>query len=109
MGKRLRVLEAARAVVDEVNELLDPRASRLIYQDQLRESAGSIAANIREAARREPGGDRNQLLRFARGSCEETDERLHANFRKSRLSEARFWPLHNRIAVIVKMLNRMMT
>jgi four helix bundle protein len=109
VDKPLRVLEAARAIVDEVNDLLDARGSRLIYRDQLRESAGSITANIREGSGRKPGGDRNQFLRFARASCEETDERLHANFRKSRLPEERFWPIHNRLAVVVKMLNRMMT
>lgn len=108
MGEPLRVLEAARAVVNDVNELLDARRGRLIYRNQIRESAGSIPANIREASGRQPGAERNQFLRFARGSCEETDERLLANFRSSRLAEERFWSIHNRLAVIVKMLNAMM-
>ena len=108
MGESSRVLDAARAVVDDVNDLLDAHGSRLFYREQIRESAGSITSNIREASGRKRGGERNQFLRYARGSCEETDERLSANRRKSRLNDKDFWAIHNRLAVIVKMLNRMM-
>jgi four helix bundle protein len=104
----LRVLDAARTVVDEINELTDDAGSHLIYATQLRASAGSISANIREAYGRRKGAERNQFLRFARGSAEETDEHLRANFRGTRVPPDRYWRLHNRLAVIVRMLNGIM-
>jgi four helix bundle protein len=100
----LRVMEAARLVVDEVNSLLDS-SSRILASGQLRDSAESITANLREAYGRKAGPERNQFFRFARGSTEETDEHLRTNFAAKRLGESRYWRLHNRLAVIVKMLN----
>jgi len=108
VSKPFRVLEAARSVVDEINQLLETSRKRLLNDAQLRESAGSITANIREAYGRRPGRERNQFLRFVRGSAEETDERLRTNFRAKRITPAQFWRLHNRLAVIVKMLSRLM-
>jgi four helix bundle protein len=105
----LRVIDAARGVVDGINQLLDTSKRPLLYDVQLRASAGSIAANIREAYGRRAGAERNQFLRDARGSAEETDEHLRANFRRTRLPPARYWRLHNRLAVIVKMLNSMLS
>ena len=99
-----RVLEAARAVVDETNALLDDRKLRLIHRAQLRDSAQSVAANIREGMGRTPGPHRNQAFRDARGSAEETDEHLRANFHAGRIQPVAFWRLHNRIAFIVKTL-----
>ena len=104
MDNPLRIMDAARSVVDDVNTLLDDPLSRLLYDDQLRESAQSIAANIREAYGRRAGRERSQFLRFARGSAEETDEHLGANFRASRLEPRRYWALHNRLTVIKRML-----
>jgi four helix bundle protein len=101
-------MDAARSVVDDINHLLDTSGKRMLYDTQLRASAASITANIREAYGRRAGADRNQFLRFARGSAEETDEHLRANFRSSRLAAARYWRLHNRLAAIVKMLNGLM-
>ena len=43
------------AFVDSINELLDARGQRLLYETQLRASAGSIAANIRDAYGRREG------------------------------------------------------
>jgi four helix bundle protein len=103
MAEPMRVLEVARAVVDEINELLDKR--RLFYHEQMRESAGSITANIREALGRRAGRERKQFLVYARASSEETDERLRANFRRKNLPEPQYWRLHHRLVVIVKMLN----
>ena len=108
MSTPLRVLDAARSVIDEVNRLLDARRPRLLYEVQLRESAESIASNIREARGRRRGPDRNQFYRFARASSEETDEHLFANCRANRLALPRYRGLHNRLATVIKMLNRLM-
>ena len=108
MSNVLRVLDAARSVVDDVNQLLDAGRPGLIYDIQLRDSAGSIAANIREALGRREGAERNQFFRVARSSAEETDEHLRANFRSGRMPERQFWRLHNRLVTIVRMLNSLM-
>ena len=99
-----RVLDAARAVTDEVNKLLGNRKLRLIHRGQLRDAAQSIPANIREGMGRKPGPHRNQSYRDARGSAEETDEHLRANFADGRLAPAEFWRIHNRITLVVKIL-----
>jgi four helix bundle protein len=99
-----RVLEAARAVADEVNRLLGNRKLQLIHRGQLRDAAQSIAANIREGMGRKPGPHRNQAYRDARGSAEETDEHLRANFADGRIPAAGYWRIHNRIALVVKIL-----
>ena len=99
-----RVLEAARAVADEINQLLSNRKLRLIHRAQLRDSAQSIVANIREGMGRKPGPHRNQSYRDARGSAEETDEHLRANFKDGRVPVAPFWRVHNRLALIVSIL-----
>ena len=65
-----RVLEAARAVADEINALLASRRISLLHRGQLRDAAQSVPANIREGMGRKPGPDRNQAYRFARGSAE---------------------------------------
>ena len=102
---QFRVLDVARAVADETNMLLGNRQLRLIHRSQLRDSAQSIPANIREGMGRKPGLHRNQAYRDARGSAEETDEHLRANFADGRLSPAKFWRIHNRIALVVKILS----
>lgn len=108
MGKPLRVLEAARAVVDEINVLLIAGHGRVLNEKQLAESAGSIAANIREGFGRRAGKERNAFLRYSRASSEETDEFLRANHRQNLIPASQYWRLHNRIAAIVKMLNKLM-
>ena len=108
MSEDFRVLEAARTVVDELNALMDNAPKRFVNEGQLRESAGSITANIREAYGRDRGKDRNQFLRFARGSAEETDERLRTNMAARRIETKPYWRLHNRLNVIRKMLNKLL-
>ena len=108
MDDSFRLMDVARRVVDDVNQLLDHSPRRLIQENQLRESAGSITGNIREAYGRRAGAERNQFLRFARGSAEETDERLRANWRANRIRGVNYRTQHLRIAVIVKMLNVLM-
>jgi four helix bundle protein len=107
MKPGLRALDAAQMVVDDVNRLLKSR--RLASADQLRESAESITANIQEGLGRSSGPDRNRFLRFARGSAEETNERLRARFAAEDISPNIYWPLRNRLVVIVRMLTNMMT
>ena len=101
---QFRVLDVARAVADETNKLLSNRGLRLIHRGQLRDSAQSIPANIREGMGREPGPHRNQAYRHARGSAEETDEHLRANFADGRIPSRAFWRIHNRISLVVKIL-----
>ena len=98
------VLEVARAVADEINALLDNRKLRLIHRAQLRDSAQSTPANIREGMGRKPGPHRAQSYRDARASAEETDEHLRANFASRRVPIGAYRRLHNRIALVVKML-----
>jgi len=95
-------------LVDDVDRLIRARRHQLIYDTQLRSSVGSIAANIRESYGRRVGAERNQFLRFARGSAEETDEHLSANHRTGRISAPEYWRFHNRLIVVVRMLNSMM-
>ena len=101
---QFRVLEVARAVADGTNTLLGNRRLRLIHRGQLRDAAQSSPANIREGMGRKPGPHRNLAYSVARGSAEEADEHLRANFAEGRLPPATFWRIHNRIALVVKML-----
>jgi len=106
MRGEFKVLEVARWIADEVERLIREAAVPLLDARQLSDAAGGIAANIREGyGRRDASKDRNQFFRFARGSAEETDERLQRNWRAKRISDRDFWRLHNRIAVVVKMLD----
>jgi len=100
-----RVLEAARAVADEVNKMLGDRRLSLIHRDQLRDASQSIAANIRESMGRRRGSEREQAYRYSRGSAEETDEHLRANYVDGRIPKTDYWRVHNRIAVVVNMLS----
>ena len=109
MANSFRTLEAARAVADEVNQLLRDRKVSLIHRGQLRDSAQSIPANVREGLGRDAGPDRNKSYRVARGSAEETDEHLRANFADGRIGRVIYWRLHNRLMVIVKMINALLS
>jgi len=102
----LRVLDAAQMVVDDVNRLLKER--QLVNADQLRAAAESITANIQEGYGRDRGADRNRFLRFARGSAEETSERLRARYAAQEIAANIYWPLHHRLVAIVRMLTNLM-
>ena len=109
MSKSFRVLDAARTVADEVNRLLkDPHLS-LIHQTQLRDSAQSVCANIRDGMGRAVGPDRRKSYRVARGEAEETDEHLRSNFADGRIREVAYWRLHNRLILVIKMLDALST
>jgi four helix bundle protein len=104
MRPGLRVLDAARMVVDDINRLLK---GRLPNATQVRESAESITANIQEGFGRDAGPDRNRFLRFARASAEETNERLRARFAAEDIPAKIYWPLHHRLVAIVRMLTNL--
>ena len=100
------MLDAARMVADDINRLLH---SRLPNAKQVREAAESISANIQEGFGRDAGPDRNRFLRFARGSAEETNDRLRSRFAAEDIPAAVFWPLHHRLVAIVRMLTNLMS
>ena len=100
------MLDAARMVADDINRLLQSRPPNA---RQIREAAESISANIQEGFGRDAGPDRNQFLRFARGSVEETNDRLRARFAAEDISAAVYWPLHNRLVAIGRMLTNLMS
>ena len=105
MGPPPRLIDAARMVADETNRLLDRRPQRYLHEVQLRRTAQSISANIREAYGRKAGRDRQQFLRVARGSAEEMDEHWRANYGARRIDPATYWRLHHRLMTIVKLLD----
>jgi four helix bundle protein len=107
MEKSLRVLDAAQVLRDEVNRFLDHPRSRALYAGQLRDSAQSIPANIKEGYGRE-GKDRRRFLGYAVASAEETDEHIRGNWRAKRLRDKRFWFYHNRLVTIIKMITTLM-
>jgi four helix bundle protein len=94
-------------VVDDVNQLLNSR--RLPNTAQLRDSAESITSNIQEGFGRDAGPDRNQFLRFARASAEETSERLRTRFGARDIPAKVYWPLHHRLVVVSRMLTKLMS
>ena len=74
----------------------------------MRSSVHSIVSNIKEAFAREKGRDRNNRLVIAEGEAEETIDHLRANFRTRRIAEKEYWPLHNLLVTVVKMLKSML-
>ena len=102
----LRVLHASDRAADQVNALIDrPSGRRLLHVPQIRASAQSIRANIAEGFGRGAGTDRARYLRIARAEAEETIRHLSANLRSKRITPHDYWPIHNLLVVIVKMLN----
>lgn len=93
-------------VVDDINRLL--KRLPLENASQLRDAAESIPANIQEGFGREIGPDRNRFLRFARGSAEETNDRLRSRFAAEDIPASTYWPLHHRLVTIVRMLTKLL-
>ena len=108
MRNAFRLLDVARLVVDEIHRLLDLNRPRLLNEDQLRECSSSITANIREAYGRRHGAERNQFLRYAKASADESDERLRTSFVSGRLPAKTYWQLRDRLRVIRRMIDRLM-
>ncbi len=65
----------------------------------------SIAANIIEGFGRGDGRDRARPLEIARGEAEKAIRHLSEDFRSTRSAPKDYWPLHNLLVVIVKMLS----
>jgi four helix bundle protein len=108
--RNLRVLVAAEEMVVAVVALFDeprPRRRRLLFKAQTIGCAESVHGNIGEAFGRKTLGDRNRVLGIASGEAEETIRHLKANFLANRLDARSYWPLHNRLVTIVKMLNNL--
>jgi four helix bundle protein len=104
--RNLNVLEASVRASDRVTSLIERRSGRpLLHVAQLRRSTQSVTANIAEGFGRGSGRDRARMLRIARGEAEETIRHLNANFRADRIAPGDYWPLHNLLVVIVKMLD----
>ena len=105
--RNLRVLAAAEEMVVAVVKLFDeprPRRRRLLFKAQTIGCAESVPGNIGEAFGRQTIADRNRVLGIACGEAEETIRHLKANLSANRLDEHSYWPLHNRLVAIVKML-----
>ena len=101
----LAVLDAANRAADGINRLIADSPKRLLHVSQMRDSVQSISANISEGFGRGKGRDLARSLEIARGEAEETIQHLGANFRDNRITPGDYWPLHNLLVVIVKMLN----
>jgi four helix bundle protein len=109
MGYRnLNVLDAAERAAAEVNRLIDSTPRQLLHVGQMRRSVQAISAAIGEAFGRKEGRDRDYRLEIARGEAEETIRHLSANFRGNRIMPRDYWPLHNLLVVIVRMLSSML-
>jgi four helix bundle protein len=108
--RNLAVLDAAQRAAAMVNELIDRSPSRrILHVRQLRDSVQSVVANIAEGFGRGNGRDRDRPLEIARGEAEETIAHLKANYQAERIEAKDYWPCHNLLVVIVKMLNGLLT
>jgi len=106
--RNLDVIDAAERAATRVNELIDRAPRRLLHVRQMRDSVQSIGANISEGFGRGRDRDRNRSMEIARGETEETIRHLSANFRANRIAPEDYWPLHNLLVVIVKMLSSLL-
>jgi four helix bundle protein len=102
----LRLLAAAEQAARMVNGLIDgPLGRRLLHVIQMRRSAQAITANIAEGFARGAGKDRARILRIAKSEAEETISHVRSNFTEHRIAAKTYWPIHNLLVVIVRMLN----
>ena len=99
------MLDAAELAAERVNHLIDRSPRGLLHVSQMRHFVQSVGANISEGFGRGKGGDRIRSLKIARGEAEETIRHLRPNFRSERIVAAEYWPIHNLLVVIVKMLD----
>jgi four helix bundle protein len=105
----LKVLDVSEQVVVRIAELVERRQPRLLHRTQIQRSSESVCANIGEAFGRESKADRDRVLVIARGEAEETIRHLRTNFLRARIGPGEYWPLHNRLVTIVKMLTNLIT
>jgi four helix bundle protein len=105
----LDVLDASELAADKVNALIErPSRRRLLHAGQMRKSVQAIGANISEGFGRGTDKDRARVLWIARAEAEETIRHLSANYRSQRITSKEYWPIHNLLVVIVKMLNALL-
>lgn len=104
----LVVLDAAERAEDAINALIARSPHRVLHAGQMQRSAHAVAANIGEGVGRGGDGDRRRSFEIARGENEETIRHLNANYRQRRLTAASYWPVHNLLTVIAKMLNALL-
>jgi|SRR5688572_3593493 len=104
-SRDLKLLDAAERAARLINELIDRSPQRrLLHVSQMRDSVQAIGANISEGFGRGVGRDRARSLEIARGETEETIRHLSANFHSARITPKEYWPRHNLLVVIAKML-----
>ena len=106
--RNLDVLDAAERLADGINLLIARHPRRLLHAAQMRGSAQAIVANIAEGFGKRSPKDRAKSLDIARGEAEETLRHLAANFRANRITAKEYWPLHNLLGGISKMLASML-
>ena len=105
----LDVLDAAQRAADMLDALIARHPGRqLLHVSQMRRCLQSIAANIGEGFGRGKGRDRNRSLEIARGETEGAIRHLSANYRTSRIDPSEYWPFHNLLVVIAKMLTSLL-
>src|SRR5215467_1165567 len=105
--RNLNVADAAERVEDAINALIDKSKRRLLHVSQLRRSAHAIVSNLAEGFGRGGEGDKARSIEIARGETEETIRHLNASYRARRIDATDYWPIHNQLVVIVKMLDRL--
>ena len=103
--RNLNVLDAAERAADAVDQMIERFPRRLLHVGQMRNAVQSVGANISEGFGRGTGRDRDRSLEIARGEAEEAIRHLSANFRSKRIAPQEYWPVHDLLVVIVKMLN----
>ncbi len=101
----LKLLDAAERAARLINELIDrsPRG-RLLHVSQMRDSVQAIGANFSDGFGRGERQDRDRSPEIGRGETEETIRHLSANFHSKRITPKEYWPRHNLLVVIVKMV-----
>lgn len=106
----MRVLQAAQIAAKQLNELIDraPRG-RLLNVAQMRDSVNGIPANIAEGLGRRRGADRDYKFEVACGEAKETVNRLKPNFETGRIHAPEYWPIHNLLETVIKMLESLIS
>ena len=92
----LIVWQLAAQLRDEVTTLTELATARRDFQliDQIRSSAGSVAANVAEGYGRQRHTEFARFLDFAMGSLRETEEWLRDGTRRKLWTDAQVAPAH---------------
>jgi hypothetical protein len=68
----------------------------------------AIAANVGEGIGSRGEGDKKRSFEIPREEAEETIRHLNVNFRAGRINRESYWPPHNLLTVVVKMLTALL-